>query len=72
MSDKQKLPKSKLRTIYNKVDISITCDEICLVCLFIFPFRGKHFNLFPSHFPLSLLGSARLMGIILGANVVCS
>ena len=36
-----------------------------------FPLRGK-FNLFPRHFSLILLGSARLVGIKLGVNIVCT
>ena len=37
-----------------------------------FPLRGKNFTFFPSHFSLILLGSARLVGIILGVNAVCT
>ena len=37
---------------------------------FIFPVKGWGDNLFLSHFSIILLGSARLVGIILGANIV--
>ena len=29
-------------------------------------------NFFPSHFSLILIGSARLLGILLGVNTVCT
>ena len=40
--------------------------------LFIFTVKGKTVNFFHSHFSLILLGSTRLVGIILGANTVCT
>ena len=39
--------------------------------LFIFSVKGKNLTFFHSHFSLILLSSARLVGIILGANYVC-
>ena len=39
--------------------------------LFIFPLKGK-LNFFHSHFSLILLGSARLVCIILVVNAVCT
>ena len=68
-----------MRSTSKIADIFITRNEIFLVFtekkvnfLFIFfLFRGKR-NFFHCHFSLILLGSARLVGIILGANVVCT
>ena len=40
--------------------------------LFIFPVKGKNLTFFPGHFSLILLGSARIVGIILGVNAVCT
>ena len=40
--------------------------------LFTFSFKGGNLNFFPSHFSLILIGSARLVGIILGVNSVCT
>ena len=40
--------------------------------LFIFSVKGKNLTFFHSHFSLFMLGSARLVGIILGVNTVCT
>ena len=40
--------------------------------LFIFSVEGKKLNFFNSYFSLILPGSAGLVGIILGANCVCT
>ena len=63
-----------MRSTSKIADIFNTRDEICFIFtekkvnfLFIFPFRQK-LNFFLSHFSLILLGSVRLVGIILGAN----
>ena len=37
---------------------------------YFFPLRRKNLNLFASYFSLNLLGSARLVGIILGVKAV--
>ena len=39
---------------------------------FYFFCSGKKLNFFPSHVTLILLSSASLVGIILGANIVCT
>ena len=69
----------------NFSDIFNTSDEIVLVytkkvnVLFIFFSPAEltetnriKTNFFPSHFSLILLGSGRLLGIILGVNTVCT
>ena len=40
--------------------------------LFIFSVKEKNLTFFLSHFSLFLLGSARLVGIILDVNAVCT
>ena len=40
--------------------------------LFIFSVKRKKLTFFPSHFSLILLISARLVGIIMGVNTVCT
>ena len=64
-----------MRSTSEIADIFNTRDEIFLVFtekkvnfLFIFFCYGEKLNFFHSHFSLILLGSARLVGIILGAN----
>ena len=65
---------SRVRSTSETADISNTFDKIYQIYLpkkskiffLFFPLRGKHF--FLSHFSLILLGSACLVGIILGAN----
>ena len=66
---------SQVRSMSEIADIFNTFDEIFLVftakknkCSFYFFRQGEKLNFFPSHFSLILLGSARLEGIILGAN----
>ena len=69
---------SRVRSTSEIADIFNTSDKIFLVFtkkkvnfLFIFSVKGKNLTFF-SHFSLILLGSARLVGIILGGNIVCT
>ena len=43
------------------------------VCFFLLlPLKAKTLTFFPSHFSIILLGSARLVDIILDVNIVCT
>ena len=46
-------------------------EKKCIFFLF-FTLRGKKLYFFPRYFSLILLSSARLVGIILGVNTVCT
>ena len=70
---------SRVRSTSEIADIFNTRDEIFLVFtekkvnfLFISFCLGERLNFFLSHFSLILLGSVRLVGIILGVNAVCT
>ena len=66
---------SRVRSTSKIADIFYTFDEIYLVFaekkkifFLFFSVKGKNLTFFHSHFSLILLGSARLVGIISGAN----
>ena len=66
---------SRVRSASEVADIFNTRDEIYLVftakkVFFFHPLRGV--KLFSSYFSIILLGSARLVGKILGVNIVCT
>ena len=63
---------SRVRSTSEIADIFRTWDEIFLVFIEKKFFKGKNRNFFPRHFSLILLGSVRLVGIILGGNTVCT
>ena len=66
---------SRVRSPSVNTDIFNTFDEIFLVYTenskfyFYFSLKGKNLFFFHRHFSLILLSSARLVGIILGANI---
>ena len=66
---------SRVRSPSVNTDIFNTFDEIFLVFTekskfyFYFSLKGKNLFPLPRHFSLILLSSARLVGIILGANI---
>ena len=59
---------SRVRSTSKIADFFNTSDEIVLTYadFIFFPRLGEKLNFFPSHFSIILLGSARLVGIILG------
>ena len=72
---------SRVRSTSEFSDIFNTFDEIFLAftekskfSLIFFSRKTNRMetNLFPSHFSLILIGSVRLLGIILGVNTVCT
>ena len=67
-----------MRSKSETADIFNTFNEICMVFTekrkfsFNFSVKVKKLNFFPGHFLLILLGSAPLVGIILGVNAACT
>ena len=62
----------EITDIFNTRDeifFGINRKKVIFFFFFFFLFRGK-LNFFHSHFSLILLGSVRLVGIILGVNIV--